>query len=116
MMPAEFDDEHRAFWMGTAPQMLALGRLSAHHVTAYAEYVMCVIRLKKFRQFFGSFDGGRWVYASGDMIKCHPLVAQMNDDWRKWRSLLGEFGLAPASERTMIKEFKGTHKDGWEDI
>ena len=74
------------------------------------------ITLPNASEYLGSFEDGRWVYKSGEMIKAHPLVGQMNDDWRKWRSLVGEFGLAPTAERGIIKGFKGEFNGDWEDL
>jgi P27 family predicted phage terminase small subunit len=39
---------------------------------------------------------------NGAQLKTHPLVAQLNETWRQWRSLMMELGLSPASERNLI--------------
>jgi len=39
---------------------------------------------------------------NGVQLKAHPHVAQMNETWRQWRSLMGELGLSPTAERNMM--------------
>lgn len=100
LMPDWLDADEQSFWLGTAAQMVMLGRLKPHFVHAYAEYVSVVIRLQRAKKLLA--ESG-WTYSSktrnGLQYKSRPEVAQLNDDWRKWRSLVGEFGLAPAAER-----------------
>lgn len=38
----------------------------------------------------------------GKQLKTHPYVAQMNECWRQWRSLVAMLGLSPADERNML--------------
>lgn len=38
----------------------------------------------------------------GLQLKTHPYVAQMNEAWRQWRSLVAMLGLSPADERNML--------------
>lgn len=38
---------------------------------------------------------------NGTQIKSHPFVAQLNETWRQWRSLMMELGLSPVSERNL---------------
>lgn len=89
-------------WDRNAPQLAMLGRLKPHFVDAFCEYCRVVRRLADARNYLDQED---WTYATsgrnGDLRKSRPEVAQLNDDWRKWRSLVGEFGLAPAAERGM---------------
>lgn len=89
-------------WDRNAPQLAMLGRLKPHFVDAFCEYCRVVRRLADARNYLDKED---WTYATsgrnGDLRKSRPEVAQLNDDWRKWRSLVGEFGLAPAAERSM---------------
>lgn len=89
-------------WDRNAPQLAMLGRLKPHYVDAFCEYCRVVRRMADDRKFLDEED---WTYATsgryGDQRKSRPEVAQLNDDWRKWRSLVGEFGLAPAAERGM---------------
>lgn len=89
-------------WDRVAPHLAMLGRLKPHFVDALCEYCRIVRRLADARK---KLDEDEWTYATsgrnGTQYKSRPEVAQLNDDWRKWRSLVGEFGLAPAAERGM---------------
>ena len=89
-------------WDRVAPHLAMLGRLKPHFLDALCEYCRVVRRLKDARQYL---DDNEWSYITagrnGNQYKSRPEVAQLNDDWRKWRSLVGEFGLAPAAERGM---------------
>lgn len=89
-------------WDRLAPHLAMLGRLKPHFVDAFCEYCRVVRRLSDARKYL---DENEWSYVTsgrnGAQYKSRPEVAQLNDDWRKWRSLVGEFGLAPAAERGM---------------
>lgn len=100
LKPDWLTEAEAAAWDRVAPQLAMLGRLKAHFVDALAEYCRIVVRLRDARRFLDDSD---WTYVTsgrnGTQVKSRPEVAQMNEDWRKWRSLVGEFGLAPAAER-----------------
>lgn len=108
----ELNDYERSVWDRTAPQMAMLGRLQPHFVDALTEYCHVRNRLHVARK---ELDKTGWVYESetrnGLQYKSMPQVAQLNDDWRKWRSMIAEFGLAPASERGMLSGQGDTHDD-----
>lgn len=95
-------DAELKVWNRIAPELAMLGRLKPHFVDALCEYCRVVRRLADARKYLDEAD---WVYVTsgrnGQQYKSRPEVAQLNDDWRKWRSLVGEFGLAPAAERGM---------------
>lgn len=95
------DDELKV-WDRIAPHLAMLGRLKPHFVDALCEYCRVVRRLADARKYLDDKD---WTYVTsgrnGQQFKSRPEVGQLNDDWRKWRSLVGEFGLAPAAERGM---------------
>lgn len=106
----------------------ALDRLKPHFVDSVLEYCRATIRLRAFRKFFannevkldadegvtenqvervtgkGGLDAEMYVVKgrNGTQVKSHPFVAQMNEAWRQWRSLMMECGLSIASERNMI--------------
>lgn len=106
----------------------ALDRLKPHFVDSVLEYCRATIRLRAFRKFFadnevrldesegvtenqvervtgkGGLDAEMYVVhgRNGTQLKAHPFVAQMNEAWRQWRSLMMECGLSIASERNMI--------------
>lgn len=89
-------------WDRIAPHLAMLGRLKPHYDYALCEFCRVVRRLADARKYL---DEEGWSYVTagrnGTQYKSRPEVAQLNDDWRKWRSLVGEFGLAPAAERGM---------------
>lgn len=105
----------------------ALDRLKPHFVDSILEYCRVTIRLRAFRRFFAENEvdlskdadiprGAERVTGksgldaeiymvegrNGIQLKSHPHVAQMNEAWRQWRSLMMECGLSIASERNMI--------------
>ena len=104
LRPSEdLSDSELRVWDRTAPTLAMLGRLKPHFVDALAEYCRIVRRLSDARKYL---DTEEWTYIASscgsNVLKSRPEVAQLNDDWRKWRSLVGEFGLAPAAERGML--------------
>lgn len=89
-------------WDRNGPYLAMLNRLKPHFVDAFCEYCRVVVRIAEARKTLDEYE---WIYATsgrnGTQYKSRPEVAQLNDDWRKWRSLVGEFGLAPAAEKGM---------------
>jgi phage terminase small subunit len=108
-----------------------LDRLKPHFVDSVLEYCRATIRLRAFRNYFATnhaappdgadeselsdnavarvtgkpgLDAEMYVVhgRNGTQLKSHPFVAQMNEAWRQWRSLMMECGLSIASERNMI--------------
>ena len=105
-----------------------LDRLKPHFTDAVLEYCRAAIRLRMFRNYFATnkvelteeegvnenvvarvtgepgLDAEMYVVhgRNGTQLKSHPFVAQMNETWRQWRSLMMECGLSIASERNMI--------------
>jgi phage terminase small subunit len=112
----ELSDAELKIWDRTAPQLAMLGRLKPHFVDAFCEYCRIMRRLADARSFL---DESEWTFVvtgrNGTQHKSRPQVAQLNDDWRKWRSLVGEFGLAPSSERNMISG-QGDLFDNFDDF
>jgi len=104
-------------WDRLAPELVLLGRLKPHHVDAFAEYCRITVRLAEWRKRLDEED---WIYVTsgrnGTQYKSRPEVAQLNDDWRKWRSLTASFGLTPADERGLSDVQGDLFDDGWGDI
>ncbi len=102
LRPDWLTDDELAIWDRIAPQLVMLGRLKPHFVDSLAEYCIVRRRLADARKYL---DENEWRYVTsgrnGTQYKSRPEVAQLNDDWRKWRTMVGEFGLAPAAERGM---------------
>lgn len=109
----------------------SLDRLKPHFVDTIIEYCRATIRLRTIRKFFVDLQEMRRlekeaatpshsaigeiecehplaaeVYEvqgrNGSQQKAHPHVAQMNETWRQWRSLMAELGLSPTAERNMM--------------
>lgn len=102
LKPDWLNDDESKVWDRIAPELAMLGRLKPHFADALGEYCVVRVRLIHARK---ELDEKDWHYVTGGrngtQYKARPAVAQLNDDWRKWRSLVGEFGLAPAAERGM---------------
>ena len=100
LRPHGLGEKVRRVWDRVAPELVLLGRLKPHYVDALEEYCRIVVRLREARNYL---DDESWTYVTkgrhGSQEKSRPEVAQLNDDWRKWRSLVGEFGMAPAADR-----------------
>jgi P27 family predicted phage terminase small subunit len=107
LMPATLSKEEQDEWKRVA-RVLAdptVDRLKARFVDTIAEYCRVVVRLKKLREAFPTLsheiyrvEAGR----NGTQVKAHPFVAQINECWRQWRSLVGMLGLSPADERSIL--------------
>lgn len=109
----------------------ALDRLKPHFCDTILEYCRATVRLRTIRTFFielqetrglkreaetpphtaiGTIECdhplGAEIYEvegrNGSQLKAHPHVAQMNETWRQWRSLMAELGLSPTAERNMM--------------
>lgn len=100
----------------------AIDRLKPHFVDSVVEYCRATVRLRAFREYFAQneiavddkkvdrvtgkpgLDAEMYLVRgrNGTQLKSHPFVAQMNETWRQWRSLMMECGLSIASERNMI--------------
>lgn len=109
----------------------SLDRLKPHFVDTIIEYCRATVRLRTIRQFFVDLQEmrriekeaaapqhmmlgkiecehplGAEIYEvqgrNGAQLKAHPHVAQMNEVWRQWRSLMAELGLSPTAERNMM--------------
>lgn len=106
--PVGLSRDERAVWDEVAVELSKLGRLHARFALALAEFVHLTCKIRRLRK---DLDAEGWTYEStgrqGVQQKSRPQVAQLNDDWRKWRSLLAEFGLTPASERAIAGSIQG---------
>lgn len=103
LRPDNLTDAEKIIWDEVGPYLAMVGRLKPLYKHALAEYCRVTRRLADARKILDESD---WTYVvegrNGRQEKSKPEVAQLNDDWRKWRSLVGEFGLAPAAERGMM--------------
>lgn len=99
LKPRSLNRDEKRVWDRVAPELSRLGRLKAHFVDFIAEYCVVKVRLDRLRR---DLDEIEWTYATsgryGIQHKSRPEVAQLNDDWRKWNSLVAQLGLSPATE------------------
>lgn len=130
LCPRGLTKDERKEWMRVATILAdpSLDRLKPHFVDSILEYCRVTIRLRAFRHYFATnavtldeaegvkdnqvervtgkpgLDAEMYVTIGrhGVQLKSHPFVAQMNEAWRQWRSLMMECGLSIASERNMI--------------
>lgn len=109
-------EEEIKIWDRLGPYLAMLGRLKPHNSDVFADYCHVLNEIREARAFLKSND---YTYAShskaGQQLKSRPEVAQLNDNWRKFRSLIGEFGLAPASERALDLT-QNTFNDSFDDF
>lgn len=80
-------------------------RLKPRFVDVIIEYCRATVRLRLLRETMPTInmeiyrvEAGR----NGTQVKTHPYIAQINETWRQWRSLVAMLGLSPADERNMI--------------
>lgn len=102
LMPENIKEKEAYIWSRLGPYLVKESRLKAIFVDAFHEYCIVRVRLEEAREYLDEND---WEYVvtgrNGAQHKSRPQVAQLNDDWRKWKSLVGEFGLGPNAEKTM---------------
>lgn len=107
LRPRGLKPAERKIWERIGPELSKAGRLKALFVDVIAEYCRIVVRLAEARR---DLDKEAWSYVTtgrhGAQHKSRPAVAQLNDDWRKWRALVAELGLSPAAERG-LKQVQG---------
>jgi P27 family predicted phage terminase small subunit len=99
LKPESLSCDERKVWDRIAPELSKQGRLKRHFVDFVAEYCVVKSRMDTFRSHL---DSNGWSYTTtgrhGEQEKSLPQVAQLNDDWRKWNSLVAQLGLSPATE------------------
>lgn len=128
LRPRGLDTEMQREW-GRVARILAdptVDRLKARYVDVILEYCRSMVRLRKLREAFDEMAGAAAVKfmrenpgvkmvadpvaaeihitsgRHGDQLKSHPHVAQINEEWRHWRSLVAMLGLSPTDERNLI--------------
>jgi len=102
LRPRTLDKDEKKVWNRLGPQLVMLGRLRPHYIDAFADYCYLFCKLKKLRK---ELDDDTWFYVvqsrNGSQHKSLPQVAQANEIWRQLRSHIGEFGLAPSSDKNL---------------
>lgn len=107
LQPKGLSAELKAEWRRVA-RLLAdptVDRLKPRFVDVILEYCRVIVRLRTLRDAMPKInmeiyrvEAGR----NGTQVKTHPYVAQINESWRQWRSLVAMLGLSPADERNML--------------
>ena len=101
-------------------------RLKARYVDVIIEYCRASVRLRELRAAFDDLAVATAVALkaenphkdfvpdplaaeihvakgrNGEQLKSHTHVAQINEAWRQWRSLVAMLGLSPTDERNLI--------------
>lgn len=99
LRPRGLKAPERRVWDRIAPELSRLGRLKVHFVDFIEQYCVVKVRMDQLR---ADLDENDWSYKTvgrhGTQHKSRPEVAQLNDDWRKWNSLVAQLGLSPATE------------------
>jgi P27 family predicted phage terminase small subunit len=99
LLPRGMSTNEKRVWNRIAPELSKLGRLKKHYVDFVQEYCIIKVRIDDAR---AELDEIEWTYVTtgrhGTQRKSRPEVAQYNDDWRKWNSLVAQIGLSPATE------------------
>jgi phage terminase small subunit len=82
----------------------AVDRLKARFLDTIVEYCICTVRLRSLRAAMPTLNMEvyRVKTRNGDQVKSHPYVAQVNETWRQWRSLVAMLGLSPTDERNLL--------------
>lgn len=99
LKPRGLTKDEKKVWDRVAPELSRLGRLKPLFVDFIEQYCVVKVRMDDLRS---ELDELEWVYVTtgrhGTQYKSRPQVAQLNDDWRKWNSLVAQLGLSPATE------------------
>jgi phage terminase small subunit len=82
----------------------SVDRLKLRFLDTIVEYCRCTMRLQSLRASMPTLahEIYRVKTRNGDQVKSHPYVAQVNEEWRKWRSLVAMLGLSPTDERNLL--------------
>lgn len=82
----------------------SVDRLKARYIDTIIEYCRCTVRMRGLRASMPTLahEIYRVKTRNGDQVKSHPHVAQVNESWRQWRSLIAMLGLSPTDERNLL--------------
>ena len=82
----------------------SVDRRKPRFLDTIVEYCRCTVRLQSLRSSMPTLahEIYRVKSRNGDQVKSHPYVGQVNEEWRKWRSLVAMLGLSPTDERNLL--------------
>lgn len=107
LRPAGMSEAVAAVWDQIAPVLAdpSLNRLKPQFVDVVLEYCRVIVRLRELRALFGSVEDETYEVEgrNGAQKKTRPEVAQVNETWRQWRSLVAMLGLSPADARGLVE-------------
>ena len=119
LRPKFITGPRRKVWDRIAPELSKAGRLKKIFVDFVAEYCEVKVRIDRMRKHLDHKDNG-WTYTTvgrhGSQAKSRPEVAQLNDDWRKWNTLVNQLGLSPATELRFNDKQGDLFKDGFDEF
>lgn len=118
LMPNDLTEGEQAVWMRVVPELYNANRVKGLYLDFIAQYCVVKCRLDALR---ADLDEQDWTYITtgrhGMQVKSRPEVAQLNDDWRKWNSLVAQLGLSPATElRFNSKQGSLFNDDGFDQL
>ena len=115
--PEHLTPAQAKIWDRVAPVLWMLGRGGIQYVDSISEYCIIYERLISTRAYL---DANGWSYESdgryGEQEKFRPEVGLLNDDHRKWRTLVNELGLGPSSEKAISNKAKRNKSSGWDSF
>lgn len=98
LRPRGLAADEKKIWDRLAPELSKLGRLAPHYVDVIYQFCVVTARMERFR---AELDAEGWIYETtgrhGDQRKSKPEAAQINDDFRKWSTLVAQLGLSPGT-------------------
>ena len=105
LRPRGLTGDVRREWDRVAPMLAdpALDRLKPHFADVVLEYCRAIVRLRDLRASMPKLEDETYEISgrNGEQVKSRPEVAQINETWRHWRSLVAMLGLSPADERNL---------------
>lgn len=117
MRPQGLSKDQKKIWDRLGPRLVMMGRLKPHFVDAFADYCYLRAKLSDIRK---ELDEEEWYYIvegrNGQQHKAKPSVAQANEIWRQIRTYIGEFGLAPASNKGLSSNQGDLFDDEYDNI
>lgn len=119
LRPEKMPAACRKVWDRIAPELSKAGRLKTLYVDFVSEYCEVKVRLDGARSKLDKKNFG-WTYETkgrhGSQLKSRPEVAQYNDDWRKWNTLVNQLGLSPATELRFNDKQGDFFRDGFDEF
>lgn len=105
MMPELSNDAQKVIWLRVCSELLKVDRMKPLFIDALAQFCYVLARMNFITQFLEDSKNG-YTYIvegrNGEQIKNRPEMAERNELFRQWKSLVGDFGLSPTTEKTYV--------------